>query len=112
MCAWTHYSCDLRPLSFGSLLVTYVLTYSILTEDPYLIWVWAGPTIALAAQTVIFYFRYRHMDDEVFITEEEDETVVDAPADAPINASDSKKDSLTGSRDVEHSNEKVKEFDG
>lgn len=34
--------------------------------DPHLIWVWGGPTIALAVQTVIFWFRYRdYNEDEV-----------------------------------------------
>ena len=37
--------------------------------DPHLIWVWAGPAIALAILTVIFYWRYRGMDDDEFMTE-------------------------------------------
>lgn len=39
--------------------------------DPHLIWVWAGPAIALAAQTVIFWFRYRHLNDDEFMTYED-----------------------------------------
>lgn len=30
-------------------------------KDPHLIWVWGGPAIALAVQTVIFWFRWKHM---------------------------------------------------
>ena len=38
-------------------------------KDPHLIWVWAGPAIALFVLTVQFYFTYRHMDQDEFITE-------------------------------------------
>jgi len=35
-------------------------------KDPHLVWVWAGPTIALVVQTVIFWVRYRdYNEDEV-----------------------------------------------
>ncbi|KAK9326116.1 H+/oligopeptide symporter [Lipomyces orientalis] len=40
--------------------------------DPYLIWVWAGPAIALFAQTVIFWFQFKHMNDESYMIYEED----------------------------------------
>ncbi|KAF2720509.1 POT family protein [Polychaeton citri CBS 116435] len=40
--------------------------------DPHLIWVWAGPAIALAVQTVIFWFRYKHMNDDEFMTYDDD----------------------------------------
>lgn len=39
--------------------------------DPHLIWVWAGPAIALAVQTVIFWFRYKHLNDDEFMTYED-----------------------------------------
>jgi dipeptide/tripeptide permease len=42
------------------------------TVDPYLIWIWIGPAIALFIQTIIFWFRYRHLNDEAFMTYEED----------------------------------------
>ncbi|RDW65209.1 hypothetical protein BP5796_09901 [Coleophoma crateriformis] len=35
--------------------------------DPYLVWVWAGPAIALAVFTVHFYWTYRHMDNDEFM---------------------------------------------
>ncbi|EPQ59685.1 MFS peptide transporter [Gloeophyllum trabeum ATCC 11539] len=41
--------------------------------DPHLIWIWAGPAIALFVQTVIFWFRYKHIDNEDFMTYEEEE---------------------------------------
>jgi len=43
--------------------------------DPNLVWVWAGPAIALAVQTVIFWFKYRQYDDDEFMTEEAGEYV-------------------------------------
>lgn len=40
--------------------------------DPTLIWAWAAPAIALAVQTVIFWWRHRKVNDDVFMTYEED----------------------------------------
>lgn len=40
--------------------------------DPHLVWAWAAPGIALAVQTVIFWFRHRHLNDDAFMTHEED----------------------------------------
>lgn len=40
--------------------------------DPTLIWAWAAPAIALAVQTVIFWWRHRNVNDDVFMTYEED----------------------------------------
>ncbi|TDZ22385.1 Peptide transporter PTR2 [Colletotrichum orbiculare MAFF 240422] len=40
--------------------------------DPTLIWAWAAPGIALTVQTVIFWVRHRHMNDDVFMTHAED----------------------------------------
>ncbi|KAI8957013.1 PTR2-domain-containing protein [Daldinia sp. FL1419] len=40
--------------------------------DPTLVWAWAAPAIALAAQTVLFWWRHRSVNDEVFMTYEED----------------------------------------
>jgi dipeptide/tripeptide permease len=42
------------------------------TVDPHLIWVWGGLAIALAAQTVVFWFSYRGMNDDVFMTYQND----------------------------------------
>ncbi|CAF9932864.1 hypothetical protein IMSHALPRED_009010 [Imshaugia aleurites] len=47
------------------------------TVDPYLIWVWAGLAIALAVQTVIFYWTYRGMDNDEFMTYEDDQELLE-----------------------------------
>ncbi|KAF3014968.1 hypothetical protein G7054_g7789 [Neopestalotiopsis clavispora] len=36
-------------------------------QDPYLIWAFAGPTIAGAVLTVIFWFTFHHLDKEEFV---------------------------------------------
>ncbi|KAI1350377.1 POT family protein [Xylaria sp. FL0043] len=40
--------------------------------DPTLIWAWAAPAIALFVQTIIFWWRHRHINEEVFMTHKED----------------------------------------
>ncbi|KAI0884949.1 PTR2-domain-containing protein [Annulohypoxylon maeteangense] len=40
--------------------------------DPTLVWAWAAPAIALFVQTVIFHWRYRNLNDDAFMTHEED----------------------------------------
>ncbi|XDG03716.1 hypothetical protein ABKA04_003331 [Annulohypoxylon sp. FPYF3050] len=40
--------------------------------DPTLVWAWAAPAIALFAQTVIFHWKYRNLNDDAFMTHEED----------------------------------------
>ncbi|PKY00452.1 putative MFS peptide transporter [Aspergillus campestris IBT 28561] len=42
------------------------------TRDPWLIWIWAAPAIALALQTVVFWMRFRSLNHEQFILSEED----------------------------------------
>jgi len=39
--------------------------------DPHLIWVWGGPTISMFVISVIFYWRYRWMNSDEFMTAEE-----------------------------------------
>lgn len=36
-------------------------------RDPFLIWAFAGPTIAGAVLTVIFWFTFKHIDNEEFV---------------------------------------------
>ncbi|KAI1638702.1 hypothetical protein F4809DRAFT_649153 [Biscogniauxia mediterranea] len=36
-------------------------------RDPFLVWAFAGPTIAGAVLAVIFYFTFRHLDKEEFV---------------------------------------------
>lgn len=40
--------------------------------DPTLVWAWAAPAIALFVQTAIFWYRHRGVNDDVFMTKEED----------------------------------------
>lgn len=42
-------------------------------KDPHLVWVWAGPAIALFVQTIIFHWKYKHVDNDEFMTYEEEE---------------------------------------
>lgn len=41
--------------------------------DPTLIWAWAGPAIALFIQTAIFWWRHRDLNDDEYMTAEDDE---------------------------------------
>ncbi|OTA52374.1 POT family protein [Hypoxylon sp. EC38] len=41
-------------------------------NDPTLVWAWAAPAIALFVQTVLFWWRHRNVNDDVFMTYEED----------------------------------------
>ncbi|KAF2767015.1 putative MFS peptide transporter [Teratosphaeria nubilosa] len=41
------------------------------TKDPWLIYIWAVPTACLFVQTIIFWFRYRSVNEEEFMTYEE-----------------------------------------
>lgn len=40
--------------------------------DPTLVWAWAAPAIALFVQTAIFWYRHRGVNDDAFMTKEED----------------------------------------
>ncbi|KAI1412338.1 PTR2-domain-containing protein [Hypoxylon sp. FL1857] len=40
--------------------------------DPTLVWAWAAPAIALFVQTILFWWRHRHVNEDVFMTYEED----------------------------------------
>ncbi|KAI1843498.1 hypothetical protein JX266_010324 [Neoarthrinium moseri] len=41
-------------------------------DDPTLVWAWAAPAIALFVQTIIFWWRHRNINDDVFMTHAED----------------------------------------
>ena len=47
------------------------------TVDPHLIWVWAGLAIALAAQTIVFYWSYRELDNDEFMIYQDDREAVE-----------------------------------
>ncbi|KAH6888130.1 POT family-domain-containing protein [Thelonectria olida] len=40
--------------------------------DPHLIWAWAAPAIVLFVQTVVFWLRHHHVNDEEFMTYEDE----------------------------------------
>lgn len=40
--------------------------------DPWLIWIWGAPAVALAVQTVIFWFRFKHMNSENYFADNVD----------------------------------------
>jgi POT family proton-dependent oligopeptide transporter len=40
--------------------------------DPNLIWAWAAPAIALFVQTIIFWWRHKNVNEDAFMTQEED----------------------------------------
>ncbi|KAH0524504.1 hypothetical protein TsFJ059_007006 [Trichoderma semiorbis] len=42
--------------------------------DPHLIWVWAGPAIALFVQTIVFWLRHHKLDDDIYMLEQETPT--------------------------------------
>lgn len=39
------------------------------TKDPWLIWIWTGPAIALTLQTFVFWWQFHKLDDDDFMTE-------------------------------------------
>ncbi|KAJ0115747.1 hypothetical protein J7T55_010570 [Diaporthe amygdali] len=41
-------------------------------QDPYLVWIWFGPAIVLFAQTVIFWFRHKNIDEDAYMTYDTD----------------------------------------
>lgn len=45
--------------------------------DPWLIWIWAAPAVALAIQTVIFWFRFKHMNSENYFADNVDPSQVE-----------------------------------
>lgn len=43
------------------------------TADPWLVWIWGAPAVALFVQTIVFWFRFRHLNNETWATEDDDE---------------------------------------
>lgn len=43
------------------------------TADPWLVWIWGAPAVALVLQTIVFWFRFRHLNNETWSTEDEEE---------------------------------------
>ncbi|PYH98434.1 MFS peptide transporter [Aspergillus ellipticus CBS 707.79] len=42
------------------------------TVDPYLIWIWGAPAVALALQMILFWFRFKHLNDDEFMIDSAD----------------------------------------
>ncbi|KAA8652671.1 putative MFS peptide transporter [Aspergillus tanneri] len=42
------------------------------TKDPWLLWIWAAPAVALAVQTILFWFRFKHLNDDEYMIDEKD----------------------------------------
>ncbi|KAI1756171.1 POT family protein [Xylaria castorea] len=61
-------------------------------KDPTLVWAWAAPAIALFVQTVIFWWRHRHVNEEVFMTYKEDFESVNPGKVDEMNAAESQAD--------------------
>ncbi|KAI9043442.1 putative MFS peptide transporter [Aspergillus affinis] len=49
--------------AFGEILIP-------VTQDPYLIWIWGAPAVALALQTIVFWFRFKHLNDDEYMIDE------------------------------------------
>ena len=64
-----------------SALLGIVLTPAI--NDPTLVWAWAGPGVALLAQTAIFWWRHRSINDDEYMTNEDHEEVAAAESATP-----------------------------
>ncbi|GAB1192599.1 hypothetical protein APSETT444_001792 [Aspergillus pseudonomiae] len=53
------------------------LACSAVVRDPYLTWVFGGPSIVGGVLTVIFYFMFRHIDKEEYMLSEDAERVLE-----------------------------------
>ena len=67
-------------------------------QDPYLVWVWAGPAIGLFVLTVHFYWRYHYMDDDEFMSEHNEQATSDGPTQVPGYVA---RDEGSGEREVD-----------
>ena len=74
---------DMKSVVFALFLFNNALSSALgeiltsVTVDPHLIWVWAGLAIALAAQTIVFYWKYRELDNDEFMTYQDDREAVE-----------------------------------
>ena len=62
-------------VGYGSFLVHECTSSAIgeillpVTKDPWLMWIWGAPIVALALQTIIFWYRFKELNNEVQNTE-------------------------------------------
>ncbi|RYC61736.1 hypothetical protein CHU98_g4467 [Xylaria longipes] len=61
-------------------------------NDPTLVWAWAAPAIALFVQTIIIWWRHRHVNEDVFMTHKEDFESVHSGKVDETNAAESQAD--------------------
>ncbi|KAE8146593.1 MFS peptide transporter [Aspergillus avenaceus] len=85
---------SMRGLVMAIFLLTTALSSALgevlipVTQDPYLIWIWGSAAVALAVQTVLFWYRFRSLNDDEFMIDEkhyEDTTI------ASVQGADEKK---------------------
>ena len=70
--------------------------------DPHLIWVWAGPAIAMAVLTVHFYWKYHYMDDDEFMTEQNQTFITGGAGTGQAGAGQEEVQEQQGPPDEEH----------
>jgi proton-dependent oligopeptide transporter, POT family len=58
-------------------------------KDPHLIWVWAGPAIALFVQTCVFWWRYRWMNNDEYMLEDDATTLPPSDTKSGLEPTDS-----------------------
>jgi len=47
------------------------------TADPWLVWIWGAPAVALFVQTIVFWVRFRHLNNETWsVEDDEDESTL------------------------------------
>ncbi|KAF2093775.1 MFS peptide transporter [Rhizodiscina lignyota] len=56
-----------------------------LSKDPYLVWLWAGPAIALLLQTGFFWWMYNSVNDDEFMVSNRDDYIDDREADIELS---------------------------
>ncbi|KIW15825.1 hypothetical protein PV08_05875 [Exophiala spinifera] len=53
------------------------------TKDPWLIYIWAGPAVALFLQTILFWFRFHHLNNDEFMLDHKIQQATDGQGSAP-----------------------------
>lgn len=58
-------------------------------RDPYITWAFAGPSIVGFALAIVFWFTFKHLDNEEYTISENDEYASEAPASDPSSSRNS-----------------------
>jgi dipeptide/tripeptide permease len=64
------------------------------TKDPWLIYIWAGPAVALALQTVIFWWRFHHLNNDEFMVDHDKDRRVSEPSEPSESGATAEKETL------------------